>query len=120
MTNSRRQKRNNQVWRRRQCLSCGAVVTTHEVIELESALLVDRGGHTEPFLPDKLLSELMLALRHRPDVSTASREVLGTIIRKLLALPPKPVFLPKDIARVTSQVLKRFDKRAYLRYSADH
>jgi len=120
VTNSRRQKRNNQIWRRRQCLACGAVFTTHEAAELESALSINQDGRLRPFMPDLLLKELMLALKHRPDAPGAAREVLGTIVHKLLALPQKPVFSTEDIASVTSDVLKRFDKRAHLRYLADH
>ena len=120
MTNSRLQKRNNQVWRRRQCLACQSVFTTHETVELESAISVERDGKPTPFLPDLLLKELMMALKDRKDVYTASREVLGTIVRKLLSLPQKPLFKPEDISKTTADVLKRFDRRAYLRYQADH
>jgi hypothetical protein len=91
VTNSRRQKRNNQVWRRRQCLACQSVFTTHESVELESALSVNKGGRLRPFLPDLLLQDLMLSLRDRQDAYTASREVMGTIVRTLLSLPQKPV-----------------------------
>lgn len=118
--NSRLQRRNNQVWRRRECLECGAVFTTHEVIELESALIVDNNGQNEPFLADLLLKELMQALQHRKDVYTASREVMGTIVRQLLALPQKPVFKSTDVSAVTASVLRRLDRRAYLRYAAEH
>lgn len=120
VVNSRLQKRNNQVWRRRQCLACGAIFTTHEGVKLESALIVARNGQNQPFLADLLLKELMDALKHRPDVYTASREVLGTIVRRLLSLPQRPVFTPQDVTNVTSEVLKRFDKRAHLRYVAEH
>lgn len=120
VTNSRRQKRNNQIWRRRECLKCKAVFTTHESIELETALSVVKNGHNQPFLPDLLLKELIEALRDRQDVYTASREVLGTITRRLLNLPQKPRFQPGDISKTTADVLKRFDRRAYLRYLADH
>lgn len=120
VTNSRLQKRNNQIWRRRECLACRAVFTTHESVELESTLSVEKNGHSQPFLPDLLLKELMLALSHRKDVYTASREVLGTIVRKLLTLPQKPLYKPADISKVSSEVLKRFDRPAYLRYLADH
>lgn len=120
VTNSRLQKRNNQIWRRRECLTCHAVFTTHESVELELALSVEKNGHSQPFLPDLLLKELMLALSHRKDVYTASREVLGTIVRKLLTLPQKPLYKPADISKVASEVLKRFDRPAYLRYLADH
>lgn len=120
VTNSRLQKRNNQVWRRRQCLACQSVFTTHEQIELESALSVDKAGRLEPFLPDLLLKELMLTLKDRKDAYTASREVLGTVVHKLLTLPQKPVFSPNDISKTTADVLKRFDKQAYLRFTAEH
>lgn len=120
VTNSRLQKRNNNVWRRRRCLACGAIFTTHEGVELESALVVAKNGQNQPFLADLLLKELMDTLKHRNDVYTASRELLGTIVRRLLALPDRPVFSTDDIAKVTSEVLKRFDRRAHLRYLADH
>jgi transcriptional repressor NrdR len=118
--NSRHQRRNNQVWRRRQCLVCGSVLTTHEAVELESALSVNDHGALRPFLPDLLLKELMMALQNRKDAYTASSEVLATIIRKLLSLPQKPVYLPRDISKTTAEVLKRFDKQAYLRFVAEH
>ena len=118
--NSRLQKRNNQVWRRRQCLNCKSVFTTHESIELESSLSVEDGRQPEPFLADLLLKDLMAAMNHRKDVYTASREVLGTIVRKLLKMPRAPLFSPADISRTTAEVLKRFDKRAHLRYIAEH
>src|SRR3982750_2177743 len=87
VTNSRLQRRNNQVWRRRQCLACQSVFTSHEMVELESALSVSQDGKNAPFLPHLLLKELMMAMQHRKDVYTASGEVMATIVRKLLALP---------------------------------
>lgn len=120
VTNSRLQKRNNQVWRRRQCLLCQSVFTTHEQIELQSALSVQKNGQTEPFMPGLLLNELMTALAHRKDVYMASEELLGAIVRKLLTLPQKPLFKTSDISKITTDILKRFDRRAYLRYLADH
>ena len=120
VTNSRWQKRNNQVWRRRECTACHAVFTSHEAFELESALSVSQNGRISPFMPDLLLKELMMALQDRNDVYTASREVMGTATAKLLTLPQKPVFSPADISKTVSGVLRRFDKRAYLRYIADH
>ncbi|HET7827464.1 MAG TPA: hypothetical protein VFK97_01180 [Candidatus Saccharimonadales bacterium] len=120
VTNSRRQKRNNQIWRRRQCLVCGALFTTHEAIELESVLALEVRGELKPFRPDLLLRDLMLALKGRQGAPEAAREVLATIVDKLLDLPQKPVFRPTDISRVASEVLKRFDWSAYLRYLAEH
>lgn len=120
MANSRLQKRNNQIWRRRRCLACGAIFTTHEAVELESALFVDKDGHNQPFTPSLLRNELISMLAHRKDVYAASGEILGTIVRNLLLLPQKPLYKPSDISKTVSGVLKRFDRRAYLRYLADH
>jgi transcriptional repressor NrdR len=120
VTNSRLQKRSNQVWRRRHCEACGAVFTTHESIDLSQALLVDSGASISPFLPDLLYTELLLAMQDRKDAYVAAREVTSTVIQKLLKHSDKPLFTPKIISKTTADVLKRFDKRSYLRYSAEH
>lgn len=118
--NSRRRQRNNQVWRRRKCLACQAIFTSSEAVELESALSVNADGRIEPFIPDLLLYELINCLKHRSDAYTASRELLDTIVQRLLTLPQKPLFTTNDINRVSAQILKRFDRRAYLRWCVEH
>jgi len=120
VVNSRRQKRNNQIWRRRQCLSCMAVFTTHEALDTTTTLIVDSRGSAGPFLPDKLYTEVLLALQDRPDCYTAAREVTNTVINKLLKLPEKPVFKASQISAAAGDVLKRLDRRAYLRFIAEH
>lgn len=120
VTNSRLQRRSNQVWRRRQCKACKAVFTTLEAINLPTTLIVDSGSRSEPFLPDKLYTELLLALQDRKDCYEAAREVTNTTIKELLKLPDKPLYRPEQISFVAGGVLKRLDRRAYLRYAAEH
>lgn len=120
VANSRLQRRSNQVWRRRQCKACKAVFTTIEAIDLPATLIVDSGGRSEPFLPDKLYTEVLLALQDRKDAYVAAREVTNTVIKELLKLPDKPLFQPEQISRVAASVLKRLDRRAYLRFAAEH
>lgn len=120
VANSRLQKRSNQVWRRRQCRSCKAVFTTLEAVDLPATLIVDFRGRSEPFLPDKLYTEVLLALQDRKDCYETAREVVNTIIKELLKLPDKPLFRPQQISQEVAKVLKRFDQRAYLRYVAEH
>lgn len=120
VTNSRLQRRNNQVWRRRQCPDCHAVFTTHEAIDLSQTLRVEKEGVLEPFQPDLLFSELLHALSHRKDPYTASREVTATIISRLLSAASKPTYSSRQISWETAGVLKRFDRRAYLRFLAEH
>lgn len=119
VVNSRAQKRSNQVWRRRRCKSCGAVFTSHEAIDLSRALVVDSGRPT-PFITDMLFTEVLLALQDRKDCYLAAREVTSTVIRDLLKLPNKPQIDPKQISQATAKVLKRFNRRAWLRFVAEH
>lgn len=120
VVNSRLQKRNNQIWRRRQCLSCSAIVTTHEGVNLSSLLIVDIGSTPKPFLIDRLFTEVLLAMQDRKDCYMAAREVTNTIVAKLLKTPGKPVYDTKQISKITAQVLKRFDRHVWLRYIAEH
>ena len=121
VVNSRPQKRNNQIWRRRQCQTCLAVFTSHEVIDTNAALMVQRRGlAAESFVADKLFTELLLALQSRRNCYEDAREVTTATVRELLKLPSSPVFKPADISRVTAGILKRLDKQAYLRYQAEH
>src|ERR1035437_1767619 len=107
VTNSRRQKRNNQVWRRRKCAVCKAVFTTHEAVDLPGTLFVQSGASTKPFLPDLLFTEVLLALQDRKDCYAAAREVTNTVIEQLLKMPESPLFAPQQISQATSKVLGR-------------
>lgn len=120
VTNSRLQKRNNQVWRRRQCMVCGAIFTTHEAVDLTQSLLVNSKGSLKPFLPDKLFTDILATLAHRKDRYASAREITSTVIQKLLRNAQNASFSASSIAQETAKVLKRFDNRAYLRYVADH
>jgi len=121
VTNSRPQKRNNNVWRRRKCSSCKVIFTTHETANLADLLNVEvQNGHFEPFLIDLLYSDLLLALQDRPDRYMAAREVSSTVIRKLLLQPNKPKYQTTQISKVAADVLKNLDRRAWLRYVAEH
>ena len=118
--NSRAQKRNNQIWRRRRCKACEAVFTTHEAIDLSNTLMVDSGGSMEPFLSEMLLSDLLSALRDHPQPYTAASEATSTVIKRLLDLPEKPIFRPYQITAAAGAVLSRLNRRAWLRYVAEH
>jgi transcriptional repressor NrdR len=120
VTNSRQQKRNNQVWRRRKCVVCKAVFTTHEAVDLPSALLVQSGTSAKPFLPDLLFTEVLLALQDRKNCYIDAREATNTVINQLLKMPGKPLFTPQQISQAASRVLGRLDKRAQLRFIAEH
>ena len=120
VVNSRHQKRNNQVWRRRQCLACRAIFTSLESVDLASALRIEQNGVLRPFLTDLLFTEVLFALADRKNLYIDAREVTNTIIQALLGLPGAPVYLPRQISQATADVLKRLDKRAWHRYAGEH
>lgn len=120
VTNSRHQKRNNQVWRRRRCLKCRAVFTTIESTDYANALRVQDGSDFKPFLADLLYTEVLLALSDRKQAYIDAREVTATIIKALLQHKSSPLFSANEISQVTAGVLKRFDKQAWHRYAAEH
>ena len=120
VVNSRHQKRNNQVWRRRKCEVCKAVFTTHEATDLSNSLIVDSRVQEKPFLSDLLFTEVLLALQDRKDCYLAAREVTSTVIQQLLKLPSLPQIKSTQISQAAAKVLKRLDKRAWLRYISEH
>lgn len=118
--NSRSQKRNNQVWRRRSCLRCGALFTTHEAIHLGKSFTVAHGNQVEPFTSDKLFTEVLLAVADQPRCYEAARELTSTIIQNLQKKATRPLFEAQRISTEAASVLKRYNRRAYLRYVAEH
>jgi len=69
---------------------------------------------------DMLFTDLLLALQDRRDCYLAGREATSTVVRRLFKLPDVPVITPKEISAEAAKVLKRLDRRAYLRYVAEH
>ena len=120
VTNSRPQKRNNNVWRRRQCQVCHSVFTTIEAIDYSSVFRINVQGDFKPFLTDLLYTEVLLALSDRKNAYMDAREITNNIIKTLSKMPGSPLCKPSDISRVTAAVLQKFDKRAWHRYAAEH
>ncbi|HXE10389.1 MAG TPA: hypothetical protein VN554_03105 [Verrucomicrobiae bacterium] len=118
--NSRPQRRNNQVWRRRHCPDCGAVFSTVEAVQLELAWQVRSGRHLRPFSRDKLLLSLYRSCGHRKTALTDAQGLCETVIRKVSSYVADGVIDGRDITQVAQVALNRFDKAASVHYSAHH
>ncbi|HZL08138.1 MAG TPA: hypothetical protein VFC50_03010 [Candidatus Dormibacteraeota bacterium] len=121
VVNSRPQRKNNQVWRRRQCLECGAVFSTKEIVQHELAWLVrDVRGKLRPFSRDKLFLSLYKSCEHRKTAVGDARGLTDTVMSKLPAYVADGTVSGLDIARVAQVALNRFDKAASTHYQAFH
>lgn len=121
VSNSRPQKRNNQVWRRRECLSCHAIFTTEETVQYSGAWTVrNAAGVVEPFSRDKLFLSLIRSLEHRKTALSDATALVETIIKKLASSVNNGTIETAQIVQITHVALNRFDSAASVSYSAFH
>lgn len=119
--NSRARVRNNQVWRRRQCLGCGAVFSTLEIADYSAAWTVrGNSGRFTPFSRDKLLLSLYRSCGHRADPLNDAAGLTDTVIKKLLTHVKDGSLNAQTVARTVQVALNRFDKAASVHYQAFH
>lgn len=119
VTNSRHQKRSNSVWRRRKCLSCGAIWTSLEAPQASTIYRVIKDKHMQVFRPETLLISLYESLRHKKTADVDAKYVFDTIMNKLQA-KHLAIIPAQAIAKTAHDVLRRYDKPAAAVYKAQH
>jgi len=119
VVNSRLRHKTNEVWRRRRCLQCQAIISTTESVEYHSAWQVksDSTG-LEPFSRDKLFLSLYSSMRHRISAIDDANSLATTIIGRLRPTVTRGIVRPGDIYAVASIVLSRFDSTSFNTYRA--
>lgn len=120
VVNSRLQKRENNVWRRRTCLICGTVFTTEEAADLSGSIRVLNNKQLEAFQRDKLYLSIYDSLRHRKTAQQDATELTDTILTTLYPHMHDATITRMQIIEVTASVLTRFDKVAATSYTAFH
>ena len=120
VTNSRKQKRSNAIWRRRSCKSCEAIFTTLETIDYSTAIIVSSSGQHEAFSRDKLFVSVYESCKHQKDAQTSATMLTDTIIKQLYPYVKDASLSVKSIRRVTLKALHRFDEAAGVHYKAYH
>lgn len=119
--NSRAQKRSNRVWRRRQCLACGLVFSTEEIVQYENVWLVmDKSGGYSPFSSYKLMLSLYRSCQHRQTALNDAAALCKTIMQKLQSQFIDGLISSQTIAQVSQVALNRFDRAASVNYEAYH
>ena len=119
--NSRHQKRNNNVWRRRKCLACQGVFTTEEAASISAAWLVTGPkGAIGPFSRDKLFLSLHKSLEHRKQPVSDAAALTDTVINKLRHGISDGSISSTSIKQAVIVALHRFDPVASTHYQAFH
>ena len=81
VSNSRPTMNNSQIWRRRKCLKCKELFTTHEIIDLSHLVVVKKNGNKEKYSRVKLYSGIYNAtVSSRP---TERQKLVEKITRKV-------------------------------------
>lgn len=121
VTNSRHQKRANNVWRRRQCLGCNTVFSTIEAPDMKLSITVKKpNGGLEPFLRDQLFVSVYDSLKHRKSALADATQLTDTVLSSLYAMAESSVLERDVIVTIVTTVLERFDSTAATHYKAFH
>ncbi len=123
VTNSRPEKRRGGVWRRRECLECGAIFTSREQADLSESLRVTNQADNKelrPFCRDQLFLDLYASCKHRPTALGDATALTRTVIDLLLPQAVDGLLTRKKILQTTHAVLSRFDTAAATLYAAYH
>lgn len=114
---SRPAEDNTAVRRRRSCNNCGARFTTFERVQLREITVVKRDGKRTPFIREKLLRSVTIALRKRPFEPEQIDQLVSGIIRRLESSGESEVE-SADIGGMVMDALGGLDPVAYVRYAS--
>ncbi len=120
VTNSRPHKKTPTVWRRRQCLSCGTVFSTNEVVADDSYAFRVQGpnGMTNFSLPRLMLS-IATCLTHRPSPASGDEAYwLSQTVAQQVQASATDVIVVHSLAEMTYHALSNFDATAGIQYGA--
>ena len=118
--NSRPNKKEPVVWRRRHCIKCNTTFTTRERPSLTDSTEVKLpSGDKELFSLGKLALSIAKSFTHSSKDAEYSSLPLAQTIETTLA-SQREVITPCDIEATTHSVLKRYDELAAMQYAAQH
>ena len=103
--------------RRRFCPNCGARFTTFERVQLRDLTVVKKNGRREPFVRDKLVRSMTIALRKRPVDPERVERIVNGIVRRLESSGESDVQADL-IGELVMEALHTLDPVAYVRYAS--
>lgn len=117
VVNTRPTFHQTQVWRRRQCLNCGAVFTTYERADLGFIKVIKRSGRKERYNRAKLFAGIYGAYLSVPQKETTVDDITNQIEAALLDLQKKEIS-SSEITKAVLGILKTANPAAFLRFLA--
>lgn len=108
---------NNQVRRRRECISCKERFTTYEVAELLLPRVIKSDGRRSPFDEHKLRIGMLKALEKRPVGVEAVEAAVIRILHQLRSRGEREISA-KYIGELVMNELRALDQVAYVRFAS--
>lgn len=108
---------NQQIRRRRECISCTERFTTYETIEITLPRVLKKDGSFVQFKEEKIRAGILRALEKRPVSTLAVDEIIRCIINKLRAVGEREVST-QLIGEWVMDELKALDAVAYVRFAS--
>ena len=114
---TRTQKDNAIIKRRRECLACKGRFTTQEVLMLAYPYIFKKNGEKEPFMKEKIYKGIQMACQKRP-ISLAQMEtVVENVASWALNIGEKEIS-SQDVGHRVMNELRRLDGVAYVRFAS--
>lgn len=114
---SRPNKDNTAIRRRRFCNSCGKRFTTYEYVERVPVQIIKKDGRREDFSRDKIMNGLLLACRKRRIPVDAIEQIVEDI-QDYLARSGKAEIPSALVGERIMKALQKLDKVAYVRFAS--
>lgn len=117
VTDSRPNRDNSAIRRRRMCLVCEKRFTTYEYIEDFPVLVIKRDGRKEEFNREKIMQGLFTACRKRK-IELEKLERIADTIHEDLMRDSNRETSSKMIGEKIMNLLKEIDHVAYIRFAS--
>lgn len=108
---------NDEVRRRRQCLSCGLRFTTLERIQTSNLLIVKKEGYREEFNREKLAKGISKACEKRPLPAGAIDKLIDEIEAEIYRMGKSEV-ASFEVGEMVMKRLRNLDHIAYIRFAS--
>lgn len=117
VVDSRANREQTAIRRRRQCLKCGKRFTTYEYVEEVSLMVIKKDGRREPFDRKKVLTGIMKACEKRPISLEKMEEIVSQVEHAIQKRSEREV-KSSLIGELVMEKLRKLDDVAYVRFAS--